>query len=160
MQVFNSSRSRGDAGSALLMALLVLLVLSLLGSVLLAVSSMETSVAYNGLWSEGAFNAAEAGVHRGLDQLSATPSTAIQAIPVTQIGDSYSFRSGRRTDTAPQPLQFVREQSQSGYSLETGTGYNTTGYTFYVYQINATGQGPLNAQREVEVQAEFGPASK
>jgi Tfp pilus assembly protein PilX len=138
----------------------VLLVLSLLGLVLLSSSNTESRVAVNGLWSEGAFNAAEAGVHRGIDQLSSNSAASLQAVPLTAIGDSYSYRSGRRTDTSAQPLLFVRSQSESGYSLDSGTGYNASGYTFYVYQINATGQGPLNSQREVEVQAEYGPASK
>jgi len=142
------------------MALLVLVILSLLGCALLAFASVESSVANNGLWAEGAFSAAEAGVSRGLDQLSATPATATQAIPATTIANRYTYRSGRRTDTTPQPLQFLREQNESGYSLEGGTGYNAQGYSFYVYQINATGSGPLNAQREIEVQAEYGPASK
>jgi Tfp pilus assembly protein PilX len=155
----NVSQS-GEKGSVLLMSLFVLIILSLLGCVLLTSSNTESSVAVNGLWSEGAFNAAEAGIHIGIDQLSSNPTASIQAVPVSSIGDSYSFRSGRRTDSAPQPFQFIRTQSESGYSLESGTGYNTSGYAFYIYQLNATGRGPLNAQREVEVQAEYGPAPK
>jgi Tfp pilus assembly protein PilX len=152
--------SRNDKGSVLLMALFVLIILSLLGFVLLTFSGMESGIASNGLWAEGAFNAAEAGVQKGMDQLSAVPTTSIQTIPVTTIGGSYSYRSGRRTDTAAQPLQFISTKNEAGYSLEMGTGYNNAGYIFYIYQINATGSGPLNAQREVEVQAEYGPASK
>jgi Tfp pilus assembly protein PilX len=154
------NQSKDEKGSVLLMALFVLIILSLLGFVLITSSNTESSVAINGLWAEGAFNAAEAGVHTGIDQLSANPTTSIVAVPVTNIGDSYSYRSGRRTDTAPQPLQFIRTQSEAGYSLENGTGYNSAGYAFLIYQINATGAGPLNAQREVEVQAEYGPTSK
>ena len=144
----------------LLMAMFILIILSLLGFVLLTFSSMESSVASNGLWAEGAFNAAESGVQKGMDQISAVPTTSIVAIPVTTIATSYSYRSGRRTDAGPQPLQFISTKTESGYSLESGTGYNSAGYVFYVYQINATGTGPLNSQREIEVQAEYGPASK
>ena len=160
MQQKDVSRMRDEAGSALLMALVVLVILSLLGCALLGFASMESSVANNGLWAEGAFNAAEAGISRGIDQISSNPTTSVQAIPVTTIGGRYAFRSGRRTDTAAQPLLFLREQQESGYSLEGGTGYNAAGYAFFVYQINATGTGPLNSQREIEVQAEYGPASK
>ena len=149
-----------EKGSVLLMSMFVLIILSLLGLVLLTSSNMETGIAANGLFAEGSFNASEAGVQRGIDQLSAIQATSIQAIPVTTIGGSFSYRSGRRTDTSAQPLQFLGPRTESGYSLETGTGYNNAGYAFYVYQINATGSGPLNAQREIEVQAEYGPASK
>jgi hypothetical protein len=121
---------------------------------------METGIAANGLFAEGAFNAAEAGVQKGMDQLSAVQSTSVQAIPVTTIASSFSYRSGRRTDTSAQPFQFIGPRTESGYSLESGTGYNNAGYAFYVYQINATGSGPLNSQREIEMQAEYGPASK
>jgi len=154
------SRSRADKGSVLLMSLFVLIILSLLGFVLITTSNSESGVAINGLWAEGAFSAAEGGLHTGIDQLSANPTTSIVAVPVTTIGDSYSYRSGRRTDATPQPFQFVRTQSEAGYSLESGTGYNSAGYAFLIYQLNATGSGPLNAQREVEAQVEFGPTSK
>jgi len=160
MNCKNTSRSRGEKGSVLLMALFVLVILSLLGFVLITTSNSESSVAANGLWAEGAFNAAEGGLHTGIDQLSANPTTSIVAVPVTTIGDSYSYRSGRKTDTSPQQFQFLRTQSEAGYSLESGTGYNSSGYAFLIYQLNATGSGPLNAQREIEAQVEFGPTSK
>jgi len=159
MKSRKTSRSRADKGSVLLMALFVLIILSLLGFVLITSSNTESSVAINGLWSEGAFNAAEGGLHTGIDQLSANPTTSIVAVPVTTIGD-YSYRSGRRTDASAQPFQFVRTQSEAGYSLESGTGYNSAGYAFLIYQLNTTGSGPLNAQREIEAQVEFGPTSK
>ena len=155
-----TSRSRNDKGSVLLMALFVLIILSLLGFVLITSSNTESSVAINGLWSEGAFGAAEGGLHTGIDQLSANPTTSILAVPVTTIGDSYSYRSGRKTDTSAQPFQFVRTQSEAGYSLENGTGYNSAGYQFLISQLNTTGFGPLNAQREVEAQVEYGPTTK
>src|SRR5882672_519647 len=154
-----ASRSINDKGSVLLMALFVLIILSLLGFVLITSSNTESSVAINGLWSEGAFSAAEGGLHTGIDQLSANPTTSIVAVPVTTIGE-YNYRSGRRTDTSAQPFQFVRTQSEAGYSLESGTGYNSAGYAFLIYQLNTTGSGPLNAQREVEAQVEFGPTTK
>lgn len=87
-------------------------------------------------------------------------TTATAAIAQTTISDSYQYRSDRRTDSAAQPLQFVRTRTAAGYSVEAGTGYNPGGYAFYVYQINVTGTGPRNAQREIEVQAEFGPVAQ
>jgi hypothetical protein len=141
----------------MLVALFAMVVLSLLGVVFMSLSNTESIVAGNVLWSEGAFYAAEAGIQTGVDQMSPNLATATQAIPQTTLGTDYQYRSGRRTDAGAQPLQFIRSRTAAGFSVETGTGYNPAGYSFYVYQINSTGTGPRNAQRELEVQAEFGP---
>jgi Tfp pilus assembly protein PilX len=149
-----------EAGSVLVIALLLMVLLSLLGVTLLTVAATEHTVAFNGLWSEGALTAAEAGVNRGLNQLNANAATSIQPIATTSIASPYAFRSGHRTDTTPQPLTFVGTRTEAGYSLAVGTGYNPAGYAFHTYQINATGTGPRNAQREVEVRAEYGPVAQ
>ena len=143
-----------------MIALLLMVLLSLLGLTLLTVAATEHTVAFNGLWSEGALTAAEAGVNRGLNQLSANAATSIQPIATTSIASPYAFRSGHRNDTAPQPLAFVGTRTEAGYSIAVGTGYNPAGYVFHTYQINATGTGPRNAQREVEVRAEYGPVAQ
>lgn len=164
----NGSQTRdGEKGSVMLVALLVMVVLSLLGVAFMMLSNTETIVAGNALWSEGSFYAAEAGVQTALDQISEDVTASKAAIPETAIGGSddlgdvtYSFRSGSRTDTEAMPIEFIGTQPAAGYSVESGTGYNPAGYDFYVYQINVTGTGPRNTEREVEVQAEFGPVSK
>jgi Tfp pilus assembly protein PilX len=151
---------RREAGSVLVIALLLMVLLSLLGVTLLTVAATEHTVAFNGLWSEGALMAAEAGVNRGLNQLTANAEASLQAVPDTGIALAYNFRSGHRTDTTPQPLQFVGTRFEEGYSLAVGTGYNPSGYPFHTYQINATGTGPRNARREVEIRAEYGPVAQ
>jgi hypothetical protein len=50
--------------------------------------------------------------------------------------------------------------SLSGYSVNQGTGYNTSGFQFYQYQVNVTGVGQLTAAREVEAQVVYGPTPK
>src|SRR5512144_2034356 len=91
---------RQEAGSVLVVALLLMVLLSLLGITLLTVAATEHTVAYNSLWSEGSLMAAEAGVNVGLNQLSANVTTSTQAIPLTQIPDAaqgpYQYRSGTR----------------------------------------------------------------
>ncbi len=154
------SLARRESGSVLIIALLLMVLLSLLGVTLLTVAATEHGVAYNGHWSEGALHAAEAGVNRGLNQLTANAQTSIQAIASTGIGIVYTYRSGHRTDNAPQPLEFVGSRVEEGYSIAVGTGYNPSGYAFHTYQINATGTGPRNARREVEVRAEYGPVAQ
>ena len=158
-----SVKRRNQRGSALMIALFVMIALSILGVALLTLSGTESNIAYNQLWTEGAFAAAESGVQTGLNQLSANTAISTAAIPVTAIGTgiyTYQFRSGRKTDAGPQPLQFKSSRVESGYSLAIGTGYNPSGYVFNTYQINATGSGARNAQREIETLAEYGPVAQ
>lgn len=157
------AQSRNQRGSVLMIALFVLIVLSLLGVALLSLSGTESNIAYNQLWTEGAFVSAEAGIQTGLNQLSANTTTSTAAIPVTAIGTgtyTYQFRSGGRADAGPQPLQFRGTRVESGYSIAIGTGYNPSGYVFNSYQINSTGSGPKNAQRELEALVEYGPVPR
>ena len=151
------SRWIGQSGSVLLLSLLAMVVLSLLGAALLTMSGSETFVSARIVYREGAFYAAEAGVHTGLDRLSMNTATSTQAIPVTNIGDWYAYRSGRRADPGPQPFQFMGTRPATGYSAAVGTGYNPAGYVFFDYQMNVTGSGPRTATREVEALAAYGP---
>ena len=153
----DNSRERG---AALVVALLVVLLLFLLGMALLTLSEIENGVSVNDQWSGGAFYAAEAGVQGGIDQLGADPAVSTQAIPVTAIGGSYSFRSGARSDAGPQPLQFLGVTNAVGFDLNSGTGYNESGFVNNVYQVNSTGIGPRNSQREVEVRITYGPVPR
>ena len=160
MRRSSNSRVKGEAGSVAVIAILMMTLLSLVGSTLLAMSMTENSIASNDLWSEGAFQAAEAGIHAGIDQLSANQTTSSQSVPVTTIGTRYAYRSGRRSDSDSQPLEFVGARTEAGYSIGLGTGYNPSGYAFYAYRINATGTGPRMAQREIEALAEYGPVPR
>jgi len=149
-----------QSGSVLVFALLVMFLLSFLGLTLLTVAATEHSIAWNSLWYDGALAAAEAGLNQALDQLSPDAGVSTQAIPVTAIAQNFTFRSGRRTDAGPQPIAFVGEHSGSGYAMGTGTGYNTSGYVFRTYQINATGIRPPTTMREVEARVDLGPVPK
>jgi Tfp pilus assembly protein PilX len=155
----NTTRSR-ERGSALVVTLLVMVLLLLLGSALLTAADIETHIAANDRWAEAAFFAAEAGVETAIDKIGVDQAVSQQAVPVTSIGDGFSFRSGRRTDTTAQPITFVRSSTAAGFALGAGTGYTGAGYVYETYQINATGMGPRDTQREVEVQVEFGPIAR
>lgn len=150
-------RWRDETGSVLLLTLIAITVLSLLGAGLLTMSQTETFVSFRSVYREGAFYAAEGGIHVGLDQLSANRVTSTQPIAVTGIGGDYSYRSGPKGATGPEQLLFVGTKPGTGYSIAIGTGYNPAGYVFYHYQLNVTGTGPRNAQREVEALAGYGP---
>jgi Tfp pilus assembly protein PilX len=154
-------QSRREAGSVLIIALLLMILLSLLGVTLLTVATSEHSIAANSEWSEGALMAAEAGLNRGLNQLSANAQTSLAQINLTDIGSGYKYRSGPRTGSAA-PLEFMGTRTEPGYSIAVGTGYNPSGYAFHTYRVRSTGTGgPIQmATREVEVQAEYGPVSQ
>jgi hypothetical protein len=148
------------SGSIMVIALLVMALLSLLGMTLLTVGGLGHTIAYNSVWSEGALFAADAGVQRGISQLSQDPAASTQAIPVTALPGNYTYRSGGRSDAGPQPPQYVGDRILPGYAAPSGVGYGTSGYVFNIYQINATGTGPRNALREIEVRAEYGPTPR
>jgi Tfp pilus assembly protein PilX len=164
-------RSRNQRGSVIMIALFVMIVLSLLGVALLTLSGTESNIAYNALWSEGAFAAAEAGIQTGLSQLSANAATSTLQIPpagsnppYATIGTgtyTYQYWSGHRSDYLnPQSLVFKGVRLEAGYSIAIGTGYNPSGYTFNSYLINAASSGPRNTQREIEALAEYGPVAQ
>ncbi len=155
-------RTDRPSGTILVFALLVMFLLSFLGLTLLTVAGTEHSMSLNALWYDGALAAAEAGLNQAMDQLSPNGSVSTQAIPVTNIAQNlFSYRSGRRTDAAPQPISFVSERSTTpGYHMGTGTGYNPGGYVSRTYQINATGTGPRNTMREVEARVDLGPVAR
>ena len=160
MATIRTGRSTGERGSVLMLTLLLMLVLTSLGFVILTLSLTEHGMASNGVWAEGAFAAAEAGVNVGVNQLSPNTAASVQPVPSTGIGGSYAYRSGRRADAGAQPQQFVNSRTEPGYNVAIGTGYNPSGYAFNTYQITATGTGPRNAAREVEVRAEYGPVAQ
>jgi len=160
MQSVQILKSQRETGSILVIALLIMVLLSFLGVTLLTVASTEHTIASNSQWSEGALMAADAGVNKGINQLSANAQTSSAQINLTTLG-SYTYRSGRRTGSAA-PLTFVGTRTEAGYSLAVGTGYNPSGYVFHSYQVNAVGTGgpSQTAAREVEVQAEYGPIAQ
>jgi len=148
----------GERGAVIVVALLVMVLLLMLGATLLTVSEDENQVAANDQWSEGAFYAAEAAVQESIDALSEAGGN--DPVELTEIGDGFTYRSGTREDGAPQPPELVGTVNRSGYAVGTTAGYNSSTYVFNVYQVNGTGMGPRNAEREVEVEVEIGPVAQ
>ena len=60
----------------------------------------------------------------------------------------------------PHGPYLVGEIPEAGYAVGTSTGYSSSGYVFQIYQIQGTGIGPRNTEREVEVQVELGPVEQ
>jgi hypothetical protein len=139
-----------ERGIASFVALFIMAILLTVGTFLVRMSATEGDIVSNAVWSEGSFFAAEAGVSRGIDQVTPTVTTA--TIPSTALGgSSFSYQGN---------TEFVETTQQPGYSLGSGTGYNPGGFVFYSYDVSGTGTGPRSAQRQIEVRAAYGPVAK
>lgn len=158
------SKLRDNRGITLVVVLVVMVILlSVIGAGLL-LSGINSKITANYQTGTKAFYAADTGISAALNQLGLDPTTSTAALS-KNMGGGLAYRSGHRTDTTPQPLQFLRTQPQSGYSLGSGTGYNASGYNFYEYQMNVTGTyttayGTELAGREIEAIATYGPVPK
>ena len=158
------SKLTNDRGITLVVVLMVMVILlSVIGAGLLF-SGINTKITANYQTGTRAFYAADTGISAAVNQLALDPTIATAAFS-KNIGNGLAYRSGHRTDTTPQPLQFLRTTSQAGYSLGNGSGYNPSGYSFYEYQMNVTGTyttafGTELAGREIEAIAAYGPVPK
>ncbi len=121
---------RGDRGMVLVLALLVMLVLSALGSAFLLLSGNETLISRNSQVVTQAFFAAEAGIDTALTNL---PNTA--AIPQTLLGPNGNvmFQSGPPTPAAPAPVVPL------GTNPSPPAGFNLANYSFNMFQIDVSG---------------------
>ena len=136
---------RDERGFALIIALLVLLVLTLIGISAINTTTFETSISGNERVGTDAFYAAEAGIQIGLNQI---PDT--KPIPVTAIGkDSSCWSVSRQIKSSPQSLE-----SLGLYPPPIGT--DPSMWECKRFQVNTIGSS-FKAKKELEVQVRFGP---
>lgn len=143
-------RVANERGTVLILALFIMVFLMVAGAFLLRMSSAETDIAYNTVWGEGSFFAAEAGLNVTVDQIGPTTVGVLTVAP-TALGGNHSYQ-GNAT--------FLGTSTQPGYSIGSGTAYNPAGYVFYTHVVNGIGTGPRSAQRQVQAQALFGPVAQ
>lgn len=160
-----------ERGISLVVVLLVMaLLLSVVGAGLLF-SGINTKVAMNYRTGTRAFYAADVGVNAiaSAITLSSTFSATPQQIPQPSgSSGTLCYRFGKRDGTVPSPQPVLK--TNPGFSLGSGTGYNTSGYSFYQFQLNVTGAynagascpavGSETAAREIEAQVLYGPVSQ
>jgi len=136
---------RDQKGVALIVALLMLLVLTLIGISSISTTTFETNISGNERVGTDAFYASEGGIQIGLNQL---PDT--KPIPVTTIGTDSSCWSGSPQDNGT-------PKSIKSYGYYQKAGFDSS-WAFKRYQVNATGKS-FGSMKEVEAQVSYGPFS-
>jgi Tfp pilus assembly protein PilX len=161
-----NSLLRNEQGITLIVVLMVMaILLSIIGAGLMF-SGINTKIAMNHRIGARAFNAADIGITAVASTLTISGATTVAP---TALGNNLCYRSGYRDPSVPVSTAPVM-RSTPGYSLGSGTGYNSVGYAFYQYPIAVTGThitgstcptaGNETAARVVEAQVMFGPAPK
>ena len=134
---------RNEKGVALIVALIILLVLTLIGFSSINTTTFEANISGNERVGIDAFYASEAGNQEGLDQLPALSPISRKALGE----DSYYWSGGPEDKKAPAPL--------ASYGMHRKPGYEV-GWVFKRYQVNATGES-FAAMKETETQVSYGP---
>jgi hypothetical protein len=128
-------------GVALIIALIMLLVLTLIGMSSISSTFYESKISGNDRFGAAAFYASKGGVDIGINRL---PDISAYS---GNIGSDETYRSGKMTPATPQPLVYLGTMGRPGYDVT---------WEFRRYQINATGQS-FGAMKEIEVQVRMGP---
>jgi len=136
-----SNGVNNQRGVALVIALIMLIVLTLIGLSSIGTSIFETKISGNERFSSSAFYAAEGGLEDGINRIP--DLTAYSG----NIGPDVTYRSGRITDSSAQPSKNL------GLALKPG--YDPT-WEFRRFQVCATGES-FGARKEIEVQILLGP---
>ena len=136
------SNGVNDKGIALVVALMMLLVLTLIGINAITTTTYEASISGNERVGTDAFYASESGIQVSLNQL---PNT--NPISRTKVGEDSYYWSG-----SPQDRDSPKSLKTFGYYRK----YDDSTWQYERFQINATGES-FRAMKEIEVQVGFGP---
>ncbi len=133
---------KDEKGVAMVIALIILLVLTLIGFSSVSTTIFESNISGNERTGTDAFYVAEAGLQVGFNQL---PNTA--AIPVTTLGEASYWSGSVKDKGTPKAL--------TGGGLYLKPGYDQN-YSFRVYGINTSGES-FRAMKEVDSKVSYGP---
>lgn len=157
------THSENQKGSALIIAVGFLLILSLLIAILHQSTLSEMMFSRNYQESQVAFYAAETGVRQGLSWLgglAVAPENSLNmpawfsdsttsAVPATSWSDSVNTGNGSYRYYV-QHLKDAASADPGGESAKTGTT-NTAGSKVHYYRITAEGRSPGGVIRQVQV---------
>ncbi len=133
---------KDEKGVALIVAMVMLLVVTLIGMSSIFTTVYETRIAGNERLGSAAFYAAVGGAEAGVSHLPNTDAYSYA------LGNDQVYRSGKLTDSGPQSLAY------KGTFLNRGD--DVTMWEYKRYQVNVTGES-LGAKKEVELQVKVGP---
>ncbi len=147
-QLYHVSRIGGERGAALVAALFVVTILSILGVIFLVVAGTEHTIASNALLSESALSAAEATVHIKMVQMEQTLSAPnVSAIgPITLVGN-IQFRTGTPTSGAAAADLMGPCAPPAGFGLSGPSGFGCARY-----RVTGTGTGPRGTVQGIEAE--------
>ena len=148
-------RARGERGLALVVALSSMALVLVGAVIMLRMASDDRDVGGTVVAAEGAFFAADAAVNVALDMIG--PDAPSCATARTQLDGGFAYQV---LNTPPNRSCFAGTQHEAGYSIGTGTGYNSAGYVFYTFAFTGVGTGPRSAQRTIDVRATYGPIAQ
>lgn len=137
-----------NKGVALVIALLMLLVLTIIGIASVSTTIFEANIAGNERVGVDAFYTSEAGSQVGVSKLP--DSTPIAKTKLQD--DSYYWGGGPADEGSP------RGAKSLGMFMAPGYEATSPGWGFTRYQVNATGKS-FGGLKEIEVQASYGPFS-
>jgi Na+-transporting methylmalonyl-CoA/oxaloacetate decarboxylase gamma subunit len=135
---------RKQEGVALVIALLMLLVLTLIGIGSITTTNFETSISGNERVRADAFYAAEAGIQVAINQVPDN-TNAIPRTPVKE--DSFYWSGGAKDEGSPKSLTSLGLYPKAGFD---------SSWAFTRFQLNMTGKF-LGATKEIEAQVSYGP---
>jgi hypothetical protein len=149
----NGRERRGEAGSALLIAVLMLVLMGLIGIAALDAVTRDGQVAGYLNRKKMAFYAAEAGVAEALESLKNDPSPTVNQ---TALGDSSLYPHGqpsyRLDPTVSDPVKALGLAGMNGMNLNIGQGGAPTFQLSY-WRVNVQGDAPGGSVARLEVVA-------
>lgn len=130
---------KNERGIALVIALLIMVVLTVLGIAVIMNVNTEIKISGNAKDSKQAFYTAESGLQAGLGQL---PS--LSAFSAT-LANGLTYSSYPTGQPLPQPT-----------SMSCPAGYGSSAYCFK-YSLDVSGSGPNGASKRVTADVRYGP---
>ena len=145
----NRDSLKNQSGVALVIALLIVLVLTLIGISAISTTTFEANITGNERVRTDAFYASEGIFQVGLKQLDNPDATIkIKPVPRTKVGeDSYGWSGSPKDKDSPKGFTSFGSYPKAGYD---------SSWAFNRYQIDATGES-FGATKEVEAQVSYGP---
>jgi len=138
---------RNERGVALIIALLMLLVLTIVGIGTMSSTIFENMISGNDRIATDAFYAAEAGVELQRNQIPAQLPNLTAILPTAIGEDSKCWSGGPQDKESPTPPVDLGPYFRALWGTDWG---------FIRFQINSTGQS-FSSMKEVEIQLTWGP---